>query len=94
MSDKYDPILISLVQKALPAIIAEELFNVQPMYSPFSKKEYPYQVDILMKIPFKDIVGVRKWCHETLSENEWNSTVQFFAFKTEEAYSWFTLRWL
>lgn len=91
--EKYDPILVDFIRKAMPNKIAEELVGVQPMGSPFSKEEYPYQINTLDFASFKDVIPMRQWCRETLKENEWKNSVQFFAFKNEQAYNWFLLRW-
>lgn len=93
MSDEFDPVLISLVQKAMPYRIAEDILNVQPMYSPHNKEEWPYQIDVLPFAKYSDVVPMKNWCRETLVEDEWIASVQFFAFKTEEALNWFMLRW-
>jgi len=91
--EKYDPILIKLIRTAMVKKITEEIIGVQPMGSPFSKEEYPYQINILDFISFRDIIAVIEWCRDTLKEDEWKSKAQFFAFKNEQAYSWFLLRW-
>jgi hypothetical protein len=77
-----------------PEILAEEICKVQPMSSPYSKEEWPYQVDALLSAKFEDVIPMKQWCKESLNEGEWAATVQYFAFKNEEAYSWFGLRWL
>jgi hypothetical protein len=78
----------------MPSILAEELCSVQPMFSPFSKEEWPCQIDILGHIAYKELGTVHEWCTKTLNRGEWSNTAQFYAFKTEEAYTWFKLRWL
>lgn len=95
--NKYDPIMIKIIRAAMVKKISEEIIGmgVQPMGmgSPFSKEEYPYQINILDFISFRDIIAVLEWCRETLKDDEWDSKVQYFAFKNEQAYSWFLLRW-
>jgi hypothetical protein len=91
---KVDPVLISLIRNVMPNILADEILSAQPMSSPFNKEEWPYQIDILPFSKYGDIIPMKKWCRETLEEGHWTSTVQFFAFKNEEALSWFKLRWL
>lgn len=78
----------------MPNVIAEELCRVQPMASTFNIEEWPYQIDVLPFAKYEDVIPMKKWCRATLKEGEWASTVQFFAFKTEEALSWFKLRWI
>jgi len=76
----------------VPDIIAKELCSVQPMSSPYSKTEWPYRADLIMK--YDQLAEIKEWCLITLNAENWAHTAQFFAFKTEEAYSWFKLRWL
>ena len=91
--EKYDSILVNLIGKAMANKIAEELVGVQPVCNPFSKEEYPYQINILDIASLKDAIPMKRWCRKTLKEDEWKNNVQFFAFKNEQAYSWFLLRW-
>jgi hypothetical protein len=93
-NDKFDPVLISLIRNAMPNILAEEILSVQPMSSPYSTEEWPYQVDVLLFAKYADVIPMKHWCSEILNEGEWTATVQYFAFKNEEALSWFKLRWL
>lgn len=95
MTEKYDPVIISLVRNRMPSILADEICSVQPMSSPHNKKEWPYQIDILeIGSKFTMVMEMRNWCKETIEEGEWTNNAQYFAFKTEEALSWFKLRWL
>lgn len=94
MTEKFDPVRISLVRNAMPNIIASDICSAQPMFSPHDQEEWPYQVDVLGHIKYHDIPVVKEWCKNTLTDSEWIASVQFFGFKTKEAYSWFKLRWL
>lgn len=95
MSDsKIDPVLISLVRNAMPSVIADEICSVQPMSTPFNKEEWPYQIDVLPFVKYKDVIPMKQWCQETFGVNEWIASVQYFAFKTEKSFTWFKLRWL
>lgn len=95
MTKKHDPVLISLVRNTLPDLIADVLLGVQPMTSPYNREEWPYQIDILeIGSKFTMVMEMRNWCKETIEEGEWTNNAQYFAFKTEEALSWFKLRWL
>ncbi len=86
-------VILPVIRGVLPSIIADDILGVQPMSSPYDKKEWPYQVDMLANGKYKDIVTAQDWCRETLNNSEWTNKVQFFAFKTEESYAWFKLRW-
>ena len=90
---QFDPILLPLLGKVMSQTIADDILSVQPMFSPFSKDEWPYQVDMLTNGKYTDSLNAHHWCRDTLNEDEWTARVQFFAFKTEEAYAWFKLRW-
>lgn len=89
-----DPIIISVIRNAMPSLLADTILGVQPMFSPHSKEEWPYQVDVLSSVKYSDIIPMKRWCSETFADTEWTASVQFFAFKTQEHLSWFTLRWL
>jgi hypothetical protein len=99
MTDKREvleeaKIIIPVIRSTMPDILAEALLSVQPMYSPHSKEEWPYQIDVLPFAKYSDVIPMKTWCQETLDEGDWIASVQFFAFKTEEALNWFKLRWL
>lgn len=91
---KAAKVILPVIRNAMPALLAEELCSVQPMFSPHNKEEWPYQIDVLPFVKYSDVVPMKNWCQETLAEGEWIANVQFFAFKTEEALTWFKLRWL
>lgn len=83
------------VIRPLSKILAEDIIGVQPMVNPFSKNEYPYQLNILElnNRTIQDVIPMIDWCTETFNENEWASKAQFFAFTNEKAYTWFLLKW-
>lgn len=87
-------IIIPVIRNTMPDILADTLLSVQPMFSPHNKEEWPYQIDVLPFVNYSDLIHIKNWCKETLDESEWIASVQFFAFKTEEALTWFKLRWL
>ena len=89
-----DPIILPIIKNVMPNLIANAIVGVQPMSSPYSKEDGPYQVDVLEFGKYTDIIPMRQWCRETLNEGEWVAIAQYFAFKTEEALAWFKLRWL
>lgn len=94
MSDEFDPVILPIIRNVLPDIIAQDICRVQPMGSSFKIEEWPYQIDVLPFAKYTDVIPMKQWCRETLNDGEWDSTVQFFAFKNEEALTWFKLRWL
>lgn len=87
-------IIIPVIRSTMPDMLAESLLTVQPMFSPHNKEEWPYQIDVLPFAKYSDMIPMKTWCQETLDEGDWIASVQFFAFKTEEALNWFKLRWL
>lgn len=87
-------VILPIIRNAMPALLAAELCSVQPMSSPYNKEDWPHQIDVLPFVKYSDIIPMRNWCRETLEEGEWITSVQFFAFKTEESLNWFKLRWL
>lgn len=91
---KLDPVILPVIRGAMANLIADDICGVQPMSSPHSKDEWPYQIDVLtMDFKYSQIVPMRQWCAEMFAEDEWTAMMQYFAFKTEEAYAWFKLRW-
>ncbi len=95
MSDthKLDPILLPIIRKVVPAQLVQDILSVQPMSSPFSLKEWPYQIDILSLVNFQHIWQVREWCTKNLPKDDWVSHTQFYAFKTEMSFVAFKLVW-
>lgn len=87
--DDTQKILIPLIRKHLASVIANDIMSVQPMSNPFDVELWPYHTEIR----YNQCIPAREWCLETLDNDEWISKVQFFAFKNEQAYSWFMLRW-
>jgi hypothetical protein len=93
MTDKFDPILISLIRKNWSGIVAQDIIGAQPMTNPYNSTEFPYLLDVLTIAKYTDIIEITRWCRENLPKDDWTHTGQFFAFKTEQSYSWFLLRW-
>lgn len=91
---EFSTIILPVIRNTIPALLAEELCKVQPMFSPHSKEDWPYQIDVLPFSRYSEIILMKQWCIETLVEGEWTASVQFFAFKTEEDLNWFKIRWL
>ena len=90
---KVDPVVLSMIKKVMPSLVAQDILSVQPMSSPFSKEEWPYQIDVLSLVRFTDILKLKRWCEDSLEQDEWTHKVQFYAFKTEKAYITFKLAW-
>ena len=84
-------VILPVIRRVMPTLVADSIIGVQPMSSPFHKNEWPYQIDLVMK--FKDLLEITEWCRTNLNSEEYISKVQYFAFNTETAYAWFILRW-
>jgi hypothetical protein len=88
-------LLLPIIRRAMPKLIAEDIIGVQSMGNPFSKEEYPFQLNILdlNNVLFENLKSIQGWCSDTFKDDEWVSKAQWFAFKTESAYAWFLLKW-
>jgi hypothetical protein len=84
-------VILPVIRRVMPTLVADSIIGVQPMSSPFHKNEWPYQIDLVMK--FKDLTEIREWCRTNLNSEEYISNAHYFAFNTETAYAWFILRW-
>ena len=84
-----NPIMIPLIRKQLPRLIAQDIVGVQPMKSPYNNKYWPYQT----AVNSYEIKQIERWCYSCMKSGNWNNYGQFFAFKREADFLAFTLRW-
>ena len=84
-----NPIMIPIIRKQLPRLIAQDILGVQPMSSPHKKKYWPYQATV----KWNEIKQIERWCYSCMKSGNWRSQGQFFAFKREADFLAFTLRW-
>jgi len=62
----------------------------------FNKKYWPYQVRLDTQVIDKEctIQDLERWCYKNLKTQEWRNDIWYFAFKREQDYTFFMLRWL
>jgi len=82
-------IRIPLIRKTLPIMIARDILGVQPMSSPHKKKYWPYQY----VVNWSDIKQAERWCYSCMKSGNWRNHGHYFAFKREQDFLAFTLRW-
>ena len=82
-------IMIPIIRKTLPKMIARDLVGVQPMSSPHNKRYWPYQTTV----NWNQIKEIERWCYSCMKSAHWRNYGQFFAFKREQDYTAFLLKW-
>jgi hypothetical protein len=79
-----NPIMIPIIRKQLPRLIAQDILGVQPMSSPHKKKYWPYQATV----KWNEIKQIERWCYSCMKSGNWRSSAftldAFFAFKTSK----------
>lgn len=60
------------------------------MFSPHNKTYWPYQATVW----WDDRYDIERWCYANLKSKNWRNYTQYFAFKREQDYLLFALRWL
>ena len=97
-------VLIPLIRKAIPSMVAQQIVGVQPMTGTggqslyakyfgekeYNKKYWPYQVTIPDSSKRYE---AERWCWERFKGRYWNSHGRVYVFKRKEDYEWFLLRW-
>ena len=104
-----DPkILIPMLRKTMPALLAQDIVGVQPMTgvgkSIFSstemREEFGFEGHNKKYWPHQHVVRgwsmvrpAERWCYQNFKSRNWNNVGKYFAFKRKEDYEWFLLRW-
>ncbi len=70
--------------------ITKDIVNAQPMFSPHNKIYWPHHATVW----WDDIYDIERWCYANLKSKNWRNHRQYFAFKREQDYFLFALRWL
>lgn len=95
-------ILIPMIRKVMPNLIAQQITGVQPMSytgsgifnqffnKKFNKKYWPYQYYVNVYV-FSE---VERWCWDRFKGRYWNNYGRQFVFKREKDAVMFALRWL
>lgn len=95
-------ILIPMIRKTMPGMIARQIVGVQPMLGAggksifnqffdkkFNKKYWPYQYYVNVDV-FSE---VERWCWDRFKGRYWNNYGRMFVFKREKDAVMFALRW-
>ena len=64
--------------------------NASNLVSPHKKKYWPYQADV----DWKKIREIERWCYTHFKSGNWRNNRQWFAFKREQDYILFVLKWI
>lgn len=82
-------VMLPMIRKVFPKLIANEILGVQPMGNPYNTKYWPY----VAEVPFGNMAAVEKWCWQNFKGRHWRSRGQWIAFKREQDYAWYKLKW-
>jgi Major capsid protein Gp23 len=94
-------VLIPMIRKVMPALIAQQIVGVQPMDADtgslfgrltakgFNTKYWPHQY----YVNYLDRREVERWCYDNFKSRNWNSYRNQFVFKRKEDAMLFALRW-
>lgn len=96
-------ILIPVIRNMVPKLLAQEIVGVQPMPNKagsvfknvivgghtFKPKYWPY----IKTIDWMNYTQAERFCYSNFKSRNWRSQGQHFAFKREEDYLLFTLKW-
>lgn len=101
-------VLLPIVKRMLPNIIAQDIVNVQPMTASRALTvgttdgiEHPYWVEIpngpgtLFNFKALDKLHMERtnWCIKTFDDDDWMASSFKFYFKHEKDRDWFIMRW-
>ena len=98
---KYDPILIPLIRKVVPAMIAQDIVSVHPMSSPFSIK-WDFKEQSGRWVAYYSPMGMElpeviKWCSDVLGPRgktgKWDLDEGYLSFEKRMYVDWFLLQW-
>jgi hypothetical protein len=101
-------VLIPLIRKVMPGLVANQITSVQPMqltgnefftmttdyYFKLNEKYWPYQHHL--RTPnnsLNPVIAAERWCYDNLKGRNWRSHGTFFAFKRKSDYTMFLLKW-
>ena len=82
-------IILPVIRKKMKTL-AKDIVNAQPMFSPHNRTYWPHQATVW----WDDIYDIERWCYANLKSKNWRNRRQYFAFKREEDYLLFVLRWM
>ena len=70
--------------------MAKDIVDVRPMPSPHNKKYWPHQAEV----DWRMIKDIERWCYTHFKSGNWRRTELWIAFKREQDFVLFALRWL
>lgn len=97
-------ILIPMIQKVMPTVIASQIAGVQPMTNSagsifkrnimvgghtFNQRYWPY----VKMVSWDSIWRAERFCYDNFKSRNWRNQGQHFAFKRHEDAALFMLRW-
>lgn len=100
MSEKFNSIIIPMIRKVVPAMIAQEIVGVQPMSNPWIKWDFTekdgrwgcYYSPMGLEFP-----ELNKWCRDTFGDpgpdKKWDLDAGYLSFEKRMYVDWFLLRW-
>ena len=106
--DEVTNVLLPIVKRMLPSIMAQEIVGVQPMagvpkltVGTAEGIEHPYWVDLpnspgaVFNIEALDRKQRERtdWCLETFADDDWMASSFKFYFRNEKDRDWFVMRW-
>lgn len=97
IDDENEKILIPLIRKRLPTLMAQQILNVQPMILPSPKFWFSSTNPLEVILSFELLISKEfyDWCslNNLKIIREDFGRVNFIVFNSEEEKSWFLLRW-
>lgn len=95
-------ILIPMIRNVMPALMAQQIVGVQPMQTKgvsifdkaigghsFNEKYWPH----IKTISWNQLFEAERWCYQNFRSRNWRNQGLHFAFKREQDYALFLLRW-
>lgn len=86
-------VLIPLVRKVMPSLVAQQIVGVQPMSNvyvgghSFNLKYWPH----VKMVAWNQLFDAERWCYNNFKSRNWRNQGQFFAFKRERDLMLFVL---
>jgi len=96
-------ILIPMIRKVMPTLMAQQITSVQPMHdagsifsayagsTQYNPKYWPHQLYIEH---WGKAHEAERWCYENFKSRYWKSSGRHFAFKRGTDATLFTLKWI
>jgi hypothetical protein len=95
-------ILLPIIRQALPSLLAKQIVGVQPMSAGagsvfnkaigghnFNAKYWPH----FKMVSWDQLFEAERWCYANFKSRNWRNQGMYFAFKREQDYLLFVLKW-